>query len=161
MDDVIGMKREIAYEDLGKLTYLSQVHITTLTQILQLIPVLCLFYLELKHGLLLGFEIITASLLPHTSSPQILKETLRLYPTAPVTSRELSKELVINGITVPGGAVCFVSLLATNACSCKATCFQLKVEEEATKKMVSGQIFLIGSHTRILVEMVMGLWQWC
>ena len=30
VDDVIGMKQEISYEDLGKLVYLSQVHIVEL-----------------------------------------------------------------------------------------------------------------------------------
>uniref|UniRef100_A0A8C5Q6N3 Cholesterol 24-hydroxylase n=1 Tax=Leptobrachium leishanense TaxID=445787 RepID=A0A8C5Q6N3_9ANUR len=55
VDDVIGSKRDLDYEDLGKLKYLSQV----------------------------------------------LKETLRLYPTAPGTSRGLHEELVINGVRIP------------------------------------------------------------
>uniref|UniRef100_A0A4W6D9I8 Cholesterol 24-hydroxylase n=1 Tax=Lates calcarifer TaxID=8187 RepID=A0A4W6D9I8_LATCA len=57
VDDVIGMKQDISYDNLGELTYLSQV----------------------------------------------LKETLRLYPTAPGTSREVSEDMVIDGIHVPGG----------------------------------------------------------
>uniref|UniRef100_A0A667YPH9 Cholesterol 24-hydroxylase n=1 Tax=Myripristis murdjan TaxID=586833 RepID=A0A667YPH9_9TELE len=57
VDDVIGMKREISYDHLGKLVYLSQV----------------------------------------------LKETLRLYPIAPSTSREVHEDMVINGIHIPGG----------------------------------------------------------
>ncbi|XP_077408258.1 cholesterol 24-hydroxylase-like isoform X2 [Vanacampus margaritifer] len=63
VDDVIGMKREISYDDLGKLVYLSQV----------------------------------------------LKETLRLYPTAPGTSRELVNDLVMDGIRVPAGTTCIFS----------------------------------------------------
>ncbi|KAM6915228.1 cholesterol 24-hydroxylase-like [Xenentodon cancila] len=63
VDDVIGMKQDISYDDLGKLIYLSQV----------------------------------------------LKETLRIYPTAPGTSRDLPEDVVINGIHVPGGANCMFS----------------------------------------------------
>ncbi|XP_028295068.1 cholesterol 24-hydroxylase-like isoform X1 [Gouania willdenowi] len=57
VDDVIGMKKDVSYEDLGKLQYLSQV----------------------------------------------LKETLRMYPTAPGTSRDVGQDMVINGISIPGG----------------------------------------------------------
>ncbi|XP_020781675.2 cholesterol 24-hydroxylase-like isoform X1 [Boleophthalmus pectinirostris] len=63
VDEVIGMKREISYDDLGNLTYLSQV----------------------------------------------LKETLRLYPTAPGTSRDLNKDMVIGGINVPAGVTIMFS----------------------------------------------------
>uniref|UniRef100_A0A671V6C5 Cholesterol 24-hydroxylase n=1 Tax=Sparus aurata TaxID=8175 RepID=A0A671V6C5_SPAAU len=59
VDDVIGMKQEISYDDLGQLIYLSQV----------------------------------------------LKETLRIYPTAPGTSRELRQDIVVDGIHVPAGAI--------------------------------------------------------
>ncbi|XP_077125692.1 cholesterol 24-hydroxylase-like [Ranitomeya variabilis] len=55
IDDVFGSHRDITYDDLHKLQYLSQV----------------------------------------------LKETLRLYPTAPGTSRLLDKELVIEGLRIP------------------------------------------------------------
>ncbi|KAG8449140.1 hypothetical protein GDO86_015988, partial [Hymenochirus boettgeri] len=55
IDEVVGSKRDIEYEDLGKLQYLSQ----------------------------------------------ILKETLRLYPTAPGTTRELNTEMVIEGVRIP------------------------------------------------------------
>nr|XP_057934149.1 cholesterol 24-hydroxylase-like [Doryrhamphus excisus] len=58
VDDVIGMKRDIGYDDLGKLVYLSQV----------------------------------------------LKETLRLYPTAPGTVRHLPNDVIIDGVHVPAGA---------------------------------------------------------
>ncbi|XP_058847753.1 cholesterol 24-hydroxylase-like isoform X1 [Acipenser ruthenus] len=57
VDDVIGSKRDIDYEDLGKLTYLSQV----------------------------------------------LKESLRIYPPAPGTSRWIPEDTVIEGIHIPGG----------------------------------------------------------
>uniref|UniRef100_A0A8K9V062 Cholesterol 24-hydroxylase-like n=1 Tax=Oncorhynchus mykiss TaxID=8022 RepID=A0A8K9V062_ONCMY len=60
VDDVIGMKQEISFDDLGKMTYLSQV----------------------------------------------LKETLRLYPTAPGTSRFIPNDIVINGIPIPAGVSC-------------------------------------------------------
>ncbi|CAB1342634.1 unnamed protein product [Coregonus sp. 'balchen'] len=60
VDDVIGMKQEISFDDLGKMTYLSQ-------------------------------------------------ETLRLYPTAPGTSRFIPNDIVINGIPVPAGVSCFFS----------------------------------------------------
>ncbi|XP_068110470.1 cholesterol 24-hydroxylase-like [Hyperolius riggenbachi] len=55
VDEVIGSKRDIEYEDLGKLQYLSQV----------------------------------------------LKESLRMYPTAPGTSRALEEEIVIEGLKIP------------------------------------------------------------
>uniref|UniRef100_A0A3P9BK81 Cytochrome P450, family 46, subfamily A, polypeptide 1, tandem duplicate 4 n=1 Tax=Maylandia zebra TaxID=106582 RepID=A0A3P9BK81_9CICH len=57
VDDVIGMKRDISYDDLGELVYLSQV----------------------------------------------LKETLRIYPPAPGTSRDVAEDMVIDDIHIPGG----------------------------------------------------------
>ncbi|CAB1342635.1 unnamed protein product [Coregonus sp. 'balchen'] len=36
----------------------------------------------------------------------VLKETLRLYPTAPGTSRFIPNDIVINGIPVPAGVTC-------------------------------------------------------
>uniref|UniRef100_A0AAY5KAW4 Cholesterol 24-hydroxylase n=1 Tax=Esox lucius TaxID=8010 RepID=A0AAY5KAW4_ESOLU len=38
---------------------------------------------------------------------QVLKETLRLYPTAPGTSRSIPKNIVIDGIHIPAGTTCF------------------------------------------------------
>nr|XP_033503761.1 cholesterol 24-hydroxylase-like [Epinephelus lanceolatus] len=67
VDDVIGMKQDISYDDLGKLVYLSQV----------------------------------------------LKETLRIYPTAPGTSREVLKDFVIDGIHIPGGVTCMFTSYVT------------------------------------------------
>ncbi|XP_056403255.1 HHIP-like protein 1 isoform X2 [Hyla sarda] len=58
VEEVIGSRRDIEYEDLGKLQYLSQV----------------------------------------------LKETLRLYPTAPGTSRSLEEEMVVEGVRIPAGS---------------------------------------------------------
>ncbi|XP_059369215.1 cholesterol 24-hydroxylase-like [Carassius carassius] len=67
VDEILGTKRDISYEDLGKFTYLSQV----------------------------------------------LKETLRLYPTAPGTSRWINEDMVINGLKIPGGcAVIFSSYVS-------------------------------------------------
>ncbi|KAM3860915.1 cholesterol 24-hydroxylase-like [Diretmus argenteus] len=67
VEDVIGMKQEITYDDLGNLIYLSQV----------------------------------------------LKETLRMYPTAPGTSRTVNEDMVIEGISIPGG---FISLFSSYMC---------------------------------------------
>ncbi|XP_067427704.1 cholesterol 24-hydroxylase-like isoform X2 [Thunnus thynnus] len=67
VDDVIGMKHDITYDDLGKLIYLTQV----------------------------------------------LKETLRIYPTAPGTSRDVHEDLIIDGIRIPGGFTCFLSSYVT------------------------------------------------
>ena len=61
------------------------------------------------------------------TTPQVLKETLRLYPTAPGTSRDVMEDFVINGIPIPGGVTCFVSFFSMNSCSCKAVCLQRKV----------------------------------
>ncbi|KAF1376368.1 hypothetical protein PFLUV_G00210800 [Perca fluviatilis] len=67
VDDVVGMKQEISYDDLGQLVYLSQV----------------------------------------------LKETLRMYSTAPGTSREILEDIVIDGIHIPRGVSCYFSSHAT------------------------------------------------
>ncbi|XP_037541674.1 cholesterol 24-hydroxylase-like [Nematolebias whitei] len=67
VDDVIGMKQNVSYDDLGKLTYLSQV----------------------------------------------LKETLRLYSTAPGTSRQIDKDMVIDGVHIPGGIGCMFDSYVT------------------------------------------------
>ncbi|XP_044232450.1 cholesterol 24-hydroxylase-like isoform X1 [Thunnus albacares] len=67
VDDVIGMKHDITYDDLGKLIYLTQV----------------------------------------------LKETLRIYPTAPGTSRDVHEDLIIDGIRIPAGFTCFLSSYVT------------------------------------------------
>ncbi len=39
----------------------------------------------------------------------MLKETLRIYPTAPVTSRDILEDMVIDGVRIPGGVTCVVS----------------------------------------------------
>ncbi|XP_053553448.1 cholesterol 24-hydroxylase [Bombina bombina] len=62
IDEVIGSKRDIEYEDLSKLPYLTQV----------------------------------------------LKETLRLYPTAPGTSRKIEEDMVIEGIKIPGNTTALI-----------------------------------------------------
>uniref|UniRef100_A0A3Q3M1N7 Cholesterol 24-hydroxylase n=1 Tax=Mastacembelus armatus TaxID=205130 RepID=A0A3Q3M1N7_9TELE len=67
VDDVIGMKQDISYDDLGRLIYLSQV----------------------------------------------LKETLRMFSTAPGTSRELPEDMVIAGIHIPGGCTCLFNSYVT------------------------------------------------
>ncbi|XP_068609518.1 cholesterol 24-hydroxylase-like [Brachionichthys hirsutus] len=67
VDDVIGMKQDISYDNLGNLVYLSQV----------------------------------------------LKETLRIYPTAPATSRHLPEDLVIDGIKIPAGVICMFNTYVT------------------------------------------------
>ncbi|KAE8287064.1 Cholesterol 24-hydroxylase [Larimichthys crocea] len=63
VDEVIGMKKEISYDELGQLVYLSQV----------------------------------------------LKETLRMYPTAPGTSRDVMEDIVIDGVHIPRGVNCVFS----------------------------------------------------
>ena len=40
---------------------------------------------------------------------QVLKETLRLYPTAPGTSRWVAEDMVISGVPIPAGVSCLVS----------------------------------------------------
>ncbi|XP_075904571.1 cholesterol 24-hydroxylase-like isoform X2 [Nelusetta ayraudi] len=67
VDEVIGMKQEISYEDLSQLVYLSQV----------------------------------------------LKETLRLYPPATGTTRDIVEDIDINGIHVPKGGIVFFSTYVT------------------------------------------------
>ncbi|XP_041814124.1 cholesterol 24-hydroxylase-like [Chelmon rostratus] len=67
VDEVIGMKQDISYDDLGQLNYLSQV----------------------------------------------LKETLRVYPTAPGTSRDVVEDIVIDGINIPAGVTCLFSSYVT------------------------------------------------
>nr|XP_020459316.1 cholesterol 24-hydroxylase-like [Monopterus albus] len=44
---------------------------------------------------------------------QVLKETLRIYPTVPGVTRELPEDMVISGIHIPGGCVCAFSSYAT------------------------------------------------
>ncbi|KAM8847238.1 cholesterol 24-hydroxylase-like [Synchiropus picturatus] len=44
---------------------------------------------------------------------QVLKEVLRLYPTAPGTSRDLHQDMVINRITIPAGVAVFFSSYVT------------------------------------------------
>ncbi len=41
----------------------------------------------------------------------MLKETLRLYPTAPGTARDIQEDMVIDGVHIPGGVSCVVSNL--------------------------------------------------
>ncbi|XP_037541673.1 cholesterol 24-hydroxylase [Nematolebias whitei] len=67
VDDVIGMKQDVSDDDLGKLTYLSQV----------------------------------------------LKETLRLYSTAPGTSRLIVEDMVIDGVQIPEGTYCMINSYVT------------------------------------------------
>ncbi|XP_068111072.1 cholesterol 24-hydroxylase-like [Hyperolius riggenbachi] len=67
VDEVIGAKRDLEYEDLGKLRYLSQV----------------------------------------------LKETLRLYPSVPGTSRVTAEELVIDGVMIPKNSSVTVNTYVT------------------------------------------------
>ncbi|XP_075904535.1 cholesterol 24-hydroxylase-like [Nelusetta ayraudi] len=67
VDEVIGMKQEISYEDLSQLVYLSQV----------------------------------------------LKETLRLYPPATGTTREVVEDIDINGMRVPKGGTFIFSTYVT------------------------------------------------
>ncbi|XP_070704854.1 cholesterol 24-hydroxylase-like [Pempheris klunzingeri] len=44
---------------------------------------------------------------------QVLKETLRIYPTAPGTSRDVLEDMVIDGIHIPARVTCFFSSYAT------------------------------------------------
>ncbi|CAJ0923274.1 unnamed protein product [Ranitomeya imitator] len=64
VDEVIGARRDIEYDDIGKLQYLNQV-----------------VYDDFRYF--------------------VLKETLRLYPTAPGTSRALEEDYVIEGLKIP------------------------------------------------------------
>ncbi|KAM7368179.1 hypothetical protein PAMP_014425 [Pampus punctatissimus] len=44
---------------------------------------------------------------------QVLKETLRIYPTAQGTSRYIPEDIVIDGIHIPGGVICVFSSYVT------------------------------------------------
>lgn len=85
------MKRDISYDDLGELVYLSQVHVVNL--------VIHLFILitHPKCALLI------------VTFLQVLKETLRIYPPAPGTSRDVAEDMVIDSIHIPGGFSVVVS----------------------------------------------------
>lgn len=45
---------------------------------------------------------------------QVLKETLRIYPTAPGTSRDIEEDMTIDGVRIPAGVNCMVSPLLLN-----------------------------------------------
>ncbi|KAG9481487.1 hypothetical protein GDO78_010616 [Eleutherodactylus coqui] len=70
VDEVIGSRRDIEYDDLGKLQYLSQV----------------------------------------------LKETLRLYPPAPGTSRLLEDDILVEGVLIPKGTPVVVFCIVFYSC---------------------------------------------
>ncbi|XP_075904560.1 cholesterol 24-hydroxylase-like [Nelusetta ayraudi] len=105
VDEVIGMKQEISYEDLSQLVYLSQV----------------------------------------------LKETLRLYPPATGTSRDVVEDIDINGIRVPKGGIVFachsvffspphtIESTQTHKCLIDATftlnCFVMQLSTYVTGRM--------------------------
>ncbi|MED6270185.1 hypothetical protein CHARACLAT_007399 [Characodon lateralis] len=40
---------------------------------------------------------------------QVLKETLRIYPTAPGTSRDIKEDMMIDSVHIPGGVSCAFS----------------------------------------------------
>ncbi|XP_068199415.1 cholesterol 24-hydroxylase-like [Antennarius striatus] len=44
---------------------------------------------------------------------QVLKETLRLYPPAPASTRDIAEALVIDGIHVPAGVTCMLNTYVT------------------------------------------------
>ncbi|XP_012724380.2 cholesterol 24-hydroxylase [Fundulus heteroclitus] len=44
---------------------------------------------------------------------QVLKETLRIYPTAPGTSRDIEEDMMIDGVHIPGGVSCMFSSYTT------------------------------------------------
>ncbi len=113
MDEILGTKREISNEDLGKFTYLSQVGQQRF-----------FFYMLQKKWFCIDFY----GLCVIDSMLQVLKETLRLYPTAPGTSRWLHEDMVINGLKIPGGCAVIVSIarflvrLVRSLCSHHGTC---------------------------------------
>ncbi|KAJ8007314.1 hypothetical protein DPEC_G00116250 [Dallia pectoralis] len=74
-------------------------------------------------------EISSADLGNMTYLSQVLKETLRLYPTAPGTSRYISDDITINGIRIPGG---FTGIFNSYVCGRMAAFFDdpLKFDPE-------------------------------
>uniref|UniRef100_M4A8Y4 Cholesterol 24-hydroxylase n=1 Tax=Xiphophorus maculatus TaxID=8083 RepID=M4A8Y4_XIPMA len=44
---------------------------------------------------------------------QVLKETLRIYPTAPGTSRDIEEDMTIDGVRIPAGVNCMFSSYTT------------------------------------------------
>lgn len=96
VDEILGTKRDISYEDLGKFTYLSQVGLQR-----------SFLHATKTNGFV---SIFLNGLCDIDSMLQVLKETLRLYPTAPGTSRWLHEDMVINGLKIPGGCAVIVSI---------------------------------------------------
>ncbi|KAK2883718.1 hypothetical protein Q8A67_017355 [Cirrhinus molitorella] len=70
----------------------------------------CSFYMLQTNGFV---SISLNALCVFDSMLQVLKETLRLYPTAPTTNRWLHEDMVINGLKIPGGcSVAFSSYVS-------------------------------------------------
>ncbi len=119
VDDVIGMKKDISYDDLGELIYLSQVFLTKWWLSSFGIRVKTRkgfsYWWHNKPGCftcLLSavlFKIFQNYFFQHCNLAQVLKETLRIYPTVPNTSRMIEEDMVIDGVHIPAGVTCFVS----------------------------------------------------
>ncbi len=102
------------------------------------------------------FGSLGVSLLTHLFLPQVLKETLRIYPPGPGTSRDVVEDMVIDGVHIPGGFTCIVSHLVfsvfgalkqgvcvrTQKCFILCLCFMCMKDSCTSLKNIRNKTFL-------------------
>lgn len=65
---------------------------------------------EVFHSEDVKFELNTLYQLTYLD--QVVKETLRLYPVAPMISRECTKDIVLDGLVIPESTILFFNFYA-------------------------------------------------